>query len=144
MSARATLCTFRLDGHWMGIDAASVQEVLRHHPVTALRWAHAAVQGLLNLRGQIVTVVELRSVLGFAPRPEGRVPTQVVVRIGGSAVSLWVDEVGDVLEIDAGRFERTPGTLARVNRDLLRGVYRLDDQLLLELDLPRVLGAVMN
>ena len=142
MNDHTTFCTFRVDGHWIGVEVVNVQEVLRHHPVTALRWANDAVQGLLNLRGQIVTAVDLRSALGLPPRSEGQRPTQVVVRVGAAVVSLWADEVGDVVELENSRFERTPGTLPRMSRDLIRGVYRLDHQLLLALDLSRVLGAV--
>jgi len=144
MSALKSLCTFRLDGHWFGVEVSSVQEVLRHQPVTALRWANESVQGLLNLRGQIVAAVDLRRGLGMAPRPAGLKAANVVVRIGGAAVSLWVDEVGDVAEVDEACFERTPATLSGVSQYLIRGVYKRDDHLLLALDLPRVMSAVMT
>jgi len=144
VSARRTLCTFRLDGHWFGVEVSSVQEVLRHQPVTALRWANESVQGLLNLRGQIVAAVDLRRGLGMAPRPEGLKAANVVVRIGSAAVSLWVDEVGDVAEVDESTFERTPATLSGVSQYLIRGVYKREGHLLLALDLPRVMSAVMT
>jgi purine-binding chemotaxis protein CheW len=148
MSVRKKLCTFRLAEHWFGIEVASVQEVLRHQPVTALRWANDSVQGVLNLRGQIVTAIDLRHELGMPARPASLDPTNVVVRSAGSAasapttVSLWVDEVGDVAEVEGAQFERTPPTLTGVSRELIRGVYKLDDHLLLALDLPRVLSAL--
>ena len=148
MSARKKLCTFRLADHWFGIDVASVQEVLRHQPVTALRWANASVQGILNLRGQIVTAIDLRRELAMPARPASIDPINVVVRapVGPASapttVSLWVDEVGDVEEVDAAQFERTPPTLTGVSQELIHGVYKLDDHLLLVLDLARVLSAM--
>lgn len=144
MTDRRSLCTFKLEGHWFGIDVACVQEVLRHQETTSLRWAHDAVQGLMNLRGQIVTAVDLRRGLGLPPRPEGMRGANVVVRVAGSAVSLWVDEVGDVVEVDSASFERAPTTLAGVHRDLIHGVYKRPDHVLLALDLPRVMSAVMT
>jgi len=144
MSERKTFCTFRLEGHWFVIEVESVQEVLRHQPVTALGWANESVRGLLNLRGQVVAAVDLRRGLGMAPRPSEQLASNVVVRIGGAAVSLWVDEVGDVAEVDTAAFERTPSTLAGVSQYLIRGVYKLEDHLLLALDLPRVINAVMT
>ena len=149
MKSHRTLCTFQLAGQWFGIEVGSVQEVLRHQPVTALRWANAAVQGLLNLRGQIVTAVDLRRGLGLPDRPEGQAPVNVVVRIPGRTgsapvMSLWVDEVGDVVDVDAADFEATPPTLRGVSREFVRGVYKQSDHLLLALDLPRVVSAVMT
>jgi purine-binding chemotaxis protein CheW len=144
MDDRKMLCTFRLDGHWFGIDVSVVQEVIREQEMTALRWANDAVQGLLNLRGQIVTAIDLRRGLGMAARPDLKRGANVVVRVGTSAVSLWVDDVGDVVEVDMASFERAPATLGGVSRDMIYGVYKLDDHLLLALDLTRVVGAVMT
>ena len=143
MSAREMLCTFQIAGQWFGIEAAGVQEILRHQPVTALTWASDAVRGLVNLRGQIVTAVDLRRGLRFPPRDEHQAPTHVVVRVGGSAVSLWVDDVGEVLEVDADRREDVPPTLPDSLHGWIRGVYRTPDHLLLALDVPRLVGALM-
>ena len=143
MSEREMLCTFQLAGQWFGIDAAGVQEVLRHQPVTALTWASDAVRGLLNLRGQIVTAVDLRRGLKLPPRDVSEAPTHVVVRIGGSAVSLWVDDVGEVLEVETAAREGVPPTLPETMHEFIRGVYRTPDHLLLALDVPRLVGALM-
>ncbi|MGH7741936.1 MAG: chemotaxis protein CheW, partial [Candidatus Eiseniibacteriota bacterium] len=124
MNEREMLCTFRLAGQWFGIEAAGVQEILRHQPVTALTWASDAVRGLLNLRGQIVTAVDLRRGLHLPPRDPRDRPTHVVVRVGPMAVSLWVDEVGEVLEVDRGTREDVPPTLPESMNEFIRGVYR--------------------
>lgn len=143
MSEREMLCTFQLAGQWFGIEAAGVQEVLRHQPVTSLTWASEAVRGLLNLRGQIVTAVDLRRGLKLPPRDERADPTHVVVRFGISAVSLWVDDVGEVLEVDADTREDVPSTLPEGMSEFIRGVYRTPDHLLLALDMPRLMGALV-
>lgn len=143
MNEREMLCTFQLAGQWFGIEAAGVQEVLRHQPVTALTWASDAVRGLLNLRGQIVTAVDLRRGLRLPPRDERQDPTQVVIRVAGSAVSLWVDEVGEVLEVETAAREDVPATLPETMREYIRGVYRTPGHLLLALDVPRLVSALM-
>jgi purine-binding chemotaxis protein CheW len=143
MSEREMLCTFQLAGQWFGIEAAGVQEVLRHQPVTALTWASDAVRGLLNLRGQIVTAVDLRRGLRLPPRDDREAPTHVVVRVAGAAVSLWVDEVGEVLEVETAAREEVPATLPETMHGFIRGVYRTPGHLLLALDVPRLVSALM-
>jgi purine-binding chemotaxis protein CheW len=143
MSEREMLCTFQLADQWFGIEAAGVQEVLRQQPVTALTWASDAVRGLLNLRGQIVTAVDLRRGLRLPPREDHDPPTHVVVRVGAMAVSLWVDEVGEVVEVDRDAREGVPPTLPKAMNEFIRGVYRTPDHLLLALDVPRLVGALM-
>src|SRR5581483_5005574 len=95
------------------------------------------VGGLINLRGQIVMAIDLRRRLDFEPRPEGELPMNVVIKTEEGAVSLLVDSIGDVVEIDDDRFEVPPDTLQGVARDLIDGVYKLDDRLLLSLDVER-------
>jgi purine-binding chemotaxis protein CheW len=134
-------CTFHLDGHYFGIDVRQVQEVIRHQRMTRVPLAPAAVRGLINLRGQIVTAIDLRRRLDLPDRPADRLPVNVVVRTDDGAVSLLVDEIGDVLSVPEAVFERPPETLRGPARDLIRGAYKLDGRLLLALDLDRVLDA---
>jgi purine-binding chemotaxis protein CheW len=134
-------CTFHLDGHYFGIDVRQVQEVIRHQKMTRVPLAPAAVRGLINLRGQIVTAIDLRRRLDLPDRPADRLPVNVVVRTDDGAVSLLVDEIGDVLAVPEAVFERPPETLRGPARDLIRGAYKLDGRLLLALDLDRVLDA---
>lgn len=101
--------------------------------------APGAVRGLINLRGQIVTAVDLRRRLALPDPEAGRLPMNVVVRHGDGAVSLLVDEIGDVVEVDQEDFEPPPDTLHGPARELIRGAYKLKDRLLLPLDVERVL-----
>jgi purine-binding chemotaxis protein CheW len=134
-------CTFTLDGNHYGIDVREVQEVIRTQPMTRVPLAPPAVRGLINLRGQIVTAVDLRRRLDLPDRPADRTPVNVVVRTDDGAVSLMVDEIGDVLPVDDDAFERPPETLRGPARDLIRGAYKLDGNLLLVLDTARAVAA---
>jgi purine-binding chemotaxis protein CheW len=129
--------TFFLDDLFFGIEVEKVQEVIRYQEMTKVPLASRVVQGLINLRGQIVTAIDLRRRLKLDPRPDGELPMNVVVRTDDGALSLLVDEIGDVLEIEDATFEQPPETISGVARDLIRGVYKLRDQLLLVLDTER-------
>jgi len=127
--------TFFVDGLFFGIDVLQVQEVLRYQEMTKVPLAPDVLEGLINLRGQIVTALDMRRRLKLPPRAEGQTPMNTVVRTKeGSAVSLLVDEIGDVVEVDAEAFERAPDNVDPAARDLLEGVYKLKDRLLLILD----------
>ena len=133
-------CTFSLEGHYFGIDVQAVQEVIRHQGMTRVPLAPAVVRGLINLRGQIVTAIDLRRRLELPDRPEGELPVNVVVQTDDGAVSLLVDEIGDVLEVPEEAFERPPETLRGTARELIRGAYKLDGRLLLILDTARAVN----
>jgi purine-binding chemotaxis protein CheW len=138
MSA-ALLSTFTVDGHLFGVEVTAVQEVIRYQPMTRVPLAPAALAGLINLRGQVITAVDLRRRLGFSDRAAGELPTDVIVRTNDGLVSLLVDRIGEVVEVDDEAFEEPPETLEGIGRELIRGAYQLDHALLLRLD---VQGAV--
>jgi len=129
--------TFTLEGHLFGVEVETVQEVLRYQVSTRVPLAPAAVGGLINLRGQVITALDLRRRLGMPDRPEDALPMNVVVRTEDGAVSLLVDQIGEVIETDATHFEQPPDTVTAQARDLIRGAYKLDRTLLLALDVPR-------
>lgn len=133
-------CTFFLNGLYFGVEVLQVQEVLRYQPMTQVPLAPATVRGLINLRGQIVTALDLRHRLELPERVGDSQPMNVVVRSDDGAVSLLVDEIGDVVEIHDDVFEHPPETLRGVARDLIKGVYKLKDRLLLVLDTERTLN----
>ena len=134
------LATFRLDGDLYGVEVEHVQEVLKSQGLTRVPLAPPAVAGLINLRGQVVTAIELRERLGRPPRPEGTDAVVIVVRLHGEAVSLLVDSIADVVDVAAGDFETPPDTLDGAARDLIRGAFKLDGHLLLALDVNRAVG----
>ncbi len=131
-------CTFMLDGHLFGVPVASVQEVLKQQDVTPVPLAPHEVSGLINLRGQIVTTLDLRTRLGLPARAENTSSVSVVVRAAdGGPVSLVVDQIGDVLEADESLLEPPPDTVPHEVRELVMGICKLDDHLMLLLDTER-------
>jgi len=127
-------CTFVIQGILFGVEVEKVQEVIRHQGMTPVPLAPNVVAGLINLRGQIVTAIDLRRRLGVRDRSDGGLPMNVVVRTSDGAVSLLVDEIGDVVEVQEQDFEQAPDTLDGTSRELVRGVYKLKNELLLVLD----------
>jgi purine-binding chemotaxis protein CheW len=138
--ATSQLATFWLDGDLFGVEVEHVQEVLRSQSITRVPLAPPAVAGLINLRGQVVTAIELRERLGRTPRPEGQEAVVIVVRLHGEAVSLLVDSIADVVDVDVADFEAPPDTLDGAGRELIRGAYKLSGRLLLALDVNRAVG----
>ena len=136
------VCSFRLADHLFAIEIASVQEVLRHQEITRLPLAAEAVRGVINLRGVIVPAVDLRRCLDMDPAPDSVDPATIVVRgPGAQPVSLLVDDIGDVVPIPPEAYERPPETLRGRARDLIQGVHQLQDEVLLVLDIGKVLRA---
>jgi purine-binding chemotaxis protein CheW len=138
------LCTFLLDGVLFGVDVKSVQEVLRLQEMTPVPLAPEVVSGLINLRGHIVTAIDLRARLELAPRDDSAEPVNVVVRHGDSTVSLLVDDIGDVVTVDPSTFEATPATLDARIKAVVSGVFKLKGELLLLMEPGLVLHIDVN
>jgi purine-binding chemotaxis protein CheW len=134
--------TFFLDGHYVGIEVVNVQEVIRYQEMTEVPLAPREIRGLINLRGQIVTAMDLRRRLEMSERPADQNPMNVVIRTEDGWVSLLVDEIGDVVEVDERTMERPPETLNAAVRSLIRGVYKLEGRLLLVLDIDKTVTLV--
>ncbi len=130
-------CTFFLKDQFFGVPVQQVQEVIRYQEMTRVPLVPQVIRGLINLRGQIVMALDLRRRFGMEERPDSQLPMNVVVRTDDGAVSFLVDEIGDVLEVNEENFERPPETLRGQARELVRGVYKLQDRLLLVLDTER-------
>ena len=139
MPSTEQLCTFFIAGHCFGTAVAMVKEVIQFQPITRVPLAPEVIVGLMNLRGQIVSVIDLRRRLEFPERPCDHLPVNVVVQAHDTAVSLLVDEIGDVIEVQEDTFETSPVTLQGFVQDMLRGVYKLPERLLLVLDIERLL-----
>jgi len=134
------LCTFFVADRFFGVDVTRVQEVIRHQEMTHVPLASAVISGLINLRGQIVTAIEMRARLGLPPRDAGSLPMNVIVRTADGPVSLLADEIGDVLEVGEDALEPVPETMHAAARDLISGVYKLEGSLLLVLDPERAVN----
>ncbi len=139
MAANRQFCSFYLDGLFFGVEVEKVQEVIRHQEQTPVPLAPRVIGGLINLRGQIVTAIDLRRRLELSDRGEDEKSMNVVVRTDDGVVSLLVDEIGDVVEVEAQGFEPPPDTLRSSVRGMIRGAFKLKDRLLLLLDTEKTL-----
>jgi len=139
MTSRKQFCTFFLGEQMFGIDVLKIQEVIRHQETTDVPLAPGVVRGLLNLRGSIVSTIDLRRRFGMPDFDDAAAPINVVTQTATGLASLLVDRIGDVVEVDSKDFEYAPDTLQGEARNLIEGVYKLDGSLLLILNVERVM-----
>lgn len=123
-----------------GIAVLQVQDVLAPQRITPIPLAPREVAGSLNLRGRIVTAIDLRTRMGLPPREEGAHTMSIVVEHNNELYSLIVDDVGEVMKVSERTFERNPPTLDPLWRAYSAGVYRLDEGLLVALDVNTLLA----
>ncbi len=126
--------TFFVGKYFFGIEVVRVQEVLRMQTMTRVPLAPAVIEGLINLRGQIVPALDMRKRLGIEPRSAEATPMNVIVRTEEGAVSLIVDDIGDVIDLEMENIEHPPDNLADEASHIIQSVYKLKDSLLLLLD----------
>lgn len=136
--------TIKLGGQTLGIPVLAVHDVLNAQQITKIPLSPDWVQGVLNLRGRIVTAIDLRRRLGLPPLEDDKKSMSVVVEHGEEPYSLQIDTVGEVLSLDDQLFERNPVTLDPRWRDVSRGIYRLEGELLPILDVDRLLAFESN
>lgn len=137
---RRAYVTVEIADQTFGIPIARVREVFQPERMTRVPLASAEVAGVLNLRGRIVTAIDMRLVLGLPPLAEGVRSMAIGVDHRQESFALLVDRPGDVLDLDEAEREPTPQTLDPRWRRLIAGVHRLDDRLLLVLDVDRILA----
>lgn len=130
-------CTFHLNDLMFGIDVLKVQEIILPQEMTEVPLATPSIRGLINLRGQVVTAIDLRKWLDFVPVANSKEAMNVVIRAEEDILSFLVDDIGDVLEPDESSFEPPPETLTENIRELINGVYKLENQLLLVMNAER-------
>ncbi len=139
--SQATLqyATFRIQDLILGIEVTRVQEVIRYQPMTIVPLAPSVVEGLINLRGQIVIAIDTRRSLGLSRAADEALPMNIVIQSGDGLVSLLVDEIGDVIDVPAEAYAPVPDNMPQEQRDLINCVYDLPSGLMLVLDTARVL-----
>ncbi len=135
----AEYVTFRIAKQLFGIHVLKVQDILNHCKTTRIPLAPPEIAGSLNLRGRIVTAIDVRLRLALPPREPEATSMSIVVDNDGELYSLMVDSVGEVLPLTNGSWERNPPTLDPRLRDYSEGIYRLDGELLVVLDVNRLL-----
>jgi purine-binding chemotaxis protein CheW len=137
------LATFYLANQQYGIDVMRVQEVTDRLSMTKIPRAPQAVQGLINLRGQIATAIGLKELFGVSSHAETVAPMTVICRVDGALLSLLVDSIGDVIEIPSSDYEPIPETIKGPVRKYLSGVYKTKTNILSVVDLDK-LSAGLN
>ena len=137
-SGTKEFATFMIADQLFGIPVLTVQDVLNAHRITRIPLSPPEIAGSLNLRGRIVTAIDVRCRLQLESRFAGKCMS-VVVEHDGELYSLLVDSVGEVLALNTSNFERNPSTLSAHFREYSHGIYRLDDSLLVVLDVRQLL-----
>lgn len=132
--------TLTIEGQLFGVPVLSVQDVLAPQKITPIPLAAEGVAGALNLRGRIVTAIDVRRRLDLPPRGKDDECMYVVVELGAELYSLMIDSVGEVLSLPVDRFERAPATLDERWKEVCAGVYRLDEELLVVLDVSSLIA----
>lgn len=136
--AKVQFSTFYVGGKLYGIEVSSVQEVTKTLPITAVPLAPDFIRGLINLRGQIATAIGMKELLGL----KGQSPEElmnVVCRRDGILISLLVDQIGDVIELDSQDYEPTPDTVSPHIARFMQGVFKVSDNLLSVIEVKKIL-----
>jgi purine-binding chemotaxis protein CheW len=134
METTILLFTFRLEGHWFGLEAPHVQEVIRRPLVTPVPLSHPCIDGVVNLRGDIVTLLDLGRRLEMEGAPSSRRRTCVLVRTEGETVGLAVDDASDVIEVSDKDREDLPSGFPNSFRDFVTSAYKLENRIVFTLN----------
>ncbi len=136
----STFVTLTVADQLCGIPVLGVRDVLGEQIITRIPLASREIAGSLNLRGRIVTAIDLRRRLGLPDAPQGTPPMSVVAEQGGELYALLVDQVSEVMTLPLSSFEANPPTLPPHWAEFSAGIYRLQDRLLVVLDVTRLLS----
>lgn len=140
---RTQYSTFLVENRLYGIDVTRVQEVVKPMPLTPIPLAPKHIHGLVNLRGQVVTAISLHELFDLQPKPSAEL-MNVICKCDGALMSLMVDEISDVVEVDSNSFHQTPSTISESTRRFMTRVYMVGDQLLSILDVDKVFSVLNN
>ena len=144
MQSSLSFSTFAIDHFHFGIRTTDVTELTRDNEVTPVPLSPAAVKGLINLRGQIVTAINLRHRLGISGTDYGERPISLFYSLNGHLFGFLVDAVNDILEVDERAFEPPPGHLPESAQEFISGVYKLEDRLLFVLDPKKIVMGIAD
>lgn len=142
MNKSKTLSTFFIDKFYFGILTTEVTELTKDNEVTPVPLSPKAVYGLINLRGQIATAINMRNCLGINTSAYSDKSITLFISRYGSLFGLLVDCVSDIVEVDEANFEPPPSNLPQVARELIVGVYKLSDRLLFVLDSAKLIDSI--
>lgn len=138
-AAEKQFVTMRLGEQLFGLSVLNVQDVIRYQDIAPIPLAPPVIAGSLNVRGRIVTAIDMRARLGMAPYPSRDTIMMVVVEHQHELFALMVDAVGDVLPLSANRAEKTPGNINPAWRSLSSGVFKLEQELLVIIEVASII-----
>lgn len=138
----ADYVTMIVSGQLFGIPVLEVHDVFVPTKLAHVPMAPPEIAGVLNLRGRIVTAIDLRQRLGYSPRVTGEKSMAIVIEHHGEPYSLLVDSVGEVLSLEAALFEKNPSNLDPKLQDISEGIYRLEENLLVVLQLDKIIQTI--
>jgi purine-binding chemotaxis protein CheW len=141
---RIQLATFYLGDVCLALDIDQIQEIMRDVRITRVPYAPTEVSGVINLRGEVSTVIDLRLVLGLPPAPSALGRRTLIVRSKGESIGLIVDRVADITTIDAAELVPAPPNVGRVDGEFIRGVFPRESEIIVVLDLEHVLSTHRN
>jgi purine-binding chemotaxis protein CheW len=133
------LVSFTIGDEEFGVDILKVQEIIRMMQITKVPNLPAFVEGIINLRGKVIPIIDLRIRLGMAKKEHGGNTRIIVVEISNKTIGFIVDSVSEVLRIPVGITETPPELVAGINSEYITAIGKLEDRLLILLDLEKVL-----
>jgi purine-binding chemotaxis protein CheW len=136
--------TMRLGAQLFGISVMAVQDVIRYQPIAPIPLAPNTIRGLLNVRGRIVTLIDMRARLEMPASNSPEATMMIVVEYQHEQFALMVDAVGDVLSLTPEQFEKTPSNMEANWRDVSTGVFKLDGELVVILDVAHVIDPLVK
>lgn len=131
--------SFVLAGEEYGVPILSVQEIIRYETVTRVPQSSEFIEGVLNLRGQVIPVVNLRKKFALEERELDNSTRIIVVEVQGRVVGMVVDEVSEVMQIDSDDIAPPPPLGTTVQADFISGMGKIEDKLIILLDIDRIL-----
>ncbi len=136
------LATFYVGDLLLGVDLNSVQEINRHVDVTPVPGSPEVVRGVINLRGDVATVIDLRCLLGMGEAEVTRNSRNLITRSQGEMIGLWVDQIADIVSIRKSEMDPAPANVAGVDGRYFQGVYTTEDRIIVILDLEEALADI--
>ena len=140
MSHSIQYCTFRVGDFFMGVHVQEVQEVIKYHEVTPVNLANDAIAGLINIRGQIVPAIDLKKRLHLGEITNDKNIMNIVINSNEGPISLMINSVGNVLELINDDFEKPPNNFNPDMLELINGVYKLKDELLIIINTDKIIN----
>jgi purine-binding chemotaxis protein CheW len=134
------IVSFRLANEEYGVDIMRAQEIIMPGQITRVPEVPDYICGLINLRGHVIPIVDLRKRFGLNAKPNDEHTRIIVVNVASKTIGIVVDAVTEVLRINAGQIEPPPSSVSGIDHDYIRGLVKLEDKLLILLNIERILS----